>query len=103
MAATWTVITTNHADNHVTAIYWAVTDDGGDYIGEVREKFVIPPGHAATSVPYDNVTEAQCIAWVKADLGGEVSTYEKEATRRRKEQRTPRDNYVPQNRGEPWE
>jgi hypothetical protein len=61
------------ADGVITTLHYtvtAVTDDGVYSAGAYGSVGLEAP-EAETMIAYDSVTEANCIAWVKAAIGGD--------------------------------
>ena len=78
MAVTWTIINTeyqlksDHGDNLITTLHWQCTDSST--VDDVVHKGVSMgsiniPAPAGDFIPFDDVTETNCITWLKAILG----------------------------------
>ena len=52
------------------------TDADGTYSVGAYGSVGLEPAEEGTMVPYDNVTEAQCINWLQAAIGGEEKVTE---------------------------
>lgn len=64
----------NTADGFVTTAHWVCSDVDGEHRGSVYGSVDLT-GELVT--PYENLTEAQVVGWVKATLGAEqVAAYE---------------------------
>lgn len=91
----------NLADGMITTLHYtisAVTEDGV-YSTGVYGSVGLEPAEPESMVPYDNVTEAQAIAWAQAAIGGDEQVAEIHATldNQLTEKRTPTVG-----RGTPW-
>ena len=78
MAATWSIVQLDYAvsldskTNVVTNIHWDCTDkDSDDIQGQTCGFTGIPTDDLSDFIAYDDITEANAIAWVKAALGAE--------------------------------
>lgn len=63
----------------VTTVHWRVSKTDGDHTGSVYGTITLPhkDHNAPDFVPYQNLTEAQVIQWVKDEMGGnQVAAYE---------------------------
>ena len=66
------------ADGVITTLHWSVlaqTDDGVYSAGAYGSIGLEAP-EAETMIAYDSVSEADCIAWVKAAIGGDEKVAE---------------------------
>jgi len=66
------------ADGVITTLHWSVsaqTDDNAYSAGAYGSIGLEAP-EAETMIAYDSVTEANCIAWVKAAIGGDEKVTE---------------------------
>ena len=78
MAVTWTITNTDRTikgskgDNQIFILHWQCTDketvDGVNHIGRLHSSIRIPEP-SGDFISYDDVTEANCIAWCKAIMG----------------------------------
>ena len=74
MAATWTITNTeyqlksDHGNNLITTLHWECTDQDGDHHGRSYGSIGIPEP-SGDFIPYDDITEANCINWLKAIMG----------------------------------
>lgn len=69
---TWSISTTirNLSDGGITKIHWRCDGVDGDYsVGSYGATIHTPDTSAEGFIAYDNVTEANCIAWVQAQVG----------------------------------
>ena len=59
------------ADGFVCTVHWTASQVDGDYSASTYStvSFTEQPGQSL--IPYDNLTEAQVIQWVKGSLGAE--------------------------------
>ena len=59
------------ADGFVVTVHWTASQVDGDYTASTYSTvgFTEQPGQSL--IPYDNLTEAQVIQWVKDSLGAE--------------------------------
>ena len=59
------------ADGFVNTVHWTASQTDGDYSASTYStvSFTEQPGESYT--PYDQLTEAQVVEWVKASLGEE--------------------------------
>lgn len=77
---TWKVGQCNRtlATGMITTLHYTVnaTDAEGTYSVGAYGSVGLEPAEAETMVPYDNVTEAQCITWLQAAIGGEEKVTE---------------------------
>jgi len=59
----------NSADNGVTVAHWRCTAEDGDYSASSYGTIGFEPDPSAEGfVPFDQLTEADVIAWVQAEL-----------------------------------
>jgi hypothetical protein len=68
---TWTIPTVerNLSDGGITIIHWRCTGVDGDYSSSnYGTTSHTPDADAADFIAYDDVTEANCIAWAQAAL-----------------------------------
>ena len=75
MAVTWTVATLerNSSDDGVVVAHWRANDSEGEHSGSSYGTCGFTPDATADGyVAYDNLTEAEVIAWVKADLDADA-------------------------------
>ena len=71
MAVTWTIaqLERNTDGNGVVVAHWRASDVDGDHSGSSYGTCGFTPDATADGyVAYDSLTEAEVIAWVKADL-----------------------------------
>ena len=61
-------------DGVVYTAHWRVTGTDGDYSGSVYGTITLPhkDHNAPDFIPYDNLTEAQVIGWVKEEMGADT-------------------------------
>ena len=76
MAATWSIVQLEYTvsldgkTNVVTNIHWNCTDEDADgNHGRTYGSQGIPTDDLSDFIAYDDITEANAIAWVKAALG----------------------------------
>ena len=76
MAATWSIVQLDYAvsldskTNVVTNVHWDCTDaDADGNAGRTYGAQAIPTDDLSSFIAYDDITEANAIAWVKAALG----------------------------------
>ena len=76
MAATWSInqldytVSLDSKTNVVTNIHWNCTDTDADgNAGRTYGSQGIPTDNLSDFIAYDDITEANAIAWVKAALG----------------------------------
>ena len=69
---TWTInqLDRNTSDGFVTTVHYTVTKENGDFTASTYGTIGFEAGTPAT--PFESLTEAQVIAWVKDKLGEEV-------------------------------
>ena len=69
--ATWKIVNLDRqtADGFVTTAHWTVSDQDGEFAGSVYGSIGLT-GELTT--PYDQLTEAQVIGWVKDEMGAET-------------------------------
>ena len=69
--ATWKIasLDRNTADGFVTTAHWAVSDTDGEFSGSVYGSIGLE-GELVT--PFEQLTEAQVVGWVKAAMGEET-------------------------------
>ena len=75
MAGTWTISTLerNTSDDGVVVAHWRASDVDGDHSGSSYGTCGFTPDATADGyVSYDALTEADVIAWVKADLDADA-------------------------------
>ena len=75
MAVTWTIaqLERNTDGNGVVVAHWRASDVDGDHSGSSYGTCGFTPDAEADGyVAYDSLTEADVIAWVKADLDAEA-------------------------------
>ena len=77
----WTISQLDRSlpDGVVLTAHWRVSATDGDASGTVYGTISFPAKDPSdpTFVPYDNLTEAQVIQWVKDEMGGnQVAAYE---------------------------
>ncbi len=75
MAVTWTVATLerNSSDDGVVVAHWRANDSEGEHSGSSYGTCGFTPDATADGyVAYDSLTEADVIAWVKADLDADA-------------------------------
>lgn len=70
----WTITNMDRltADGFVVTVHWTASQTDGDYTAVPiysTVSFTEQPGQ--TLIPYDELTEAQVVEWVKASLGEE--------------------------------
>jgi hypothetical protein len=69
----WTITNMDRltADGFVVTVHWTASQTNGDYTASTYStvSFTEQPGQSL--IPYDQLTEAQVIEWVKASLGEE--------------------------------
>lgn len=69
----WTITNMDRltADGFVVTVHWTASQTDGDYSASTYSTvgFTEQPGQ--TLIPYDELTEAQVVEWVKASLGEE--------------------------------
>ena len=66
------------ADGVITTLHYTVTavTDDGVYSAGAYGSIGLEAPEAETMIAYDSVTEANCIAWVKAAIGGDEKVAE---------------------------
>lgn len=75
MAVTWTIaqLERNTDGNGVVVAHWRASDVDGDHSGSSYGTCGFTPDSTADGyVAYDSLTEADVIAWVKADLDADA-------------------------------
>ena len=75
MAVTWTIaqLERNTDGNGVVVAHWTAADVDGEHSGSSYGTCSFTPDATAEGyVAYDSLTEADVIAWVKADLDAEA-------------------------------
>ena len=75
MAVTWTIVQLerNTDGNGVVVAHWRASDVDGDHSGSSYGTCGFTPDATADGyVAYDSLTEADVIAWVKADLDADA-------------------------------
>ena len=75
MAVTWTISTLerNTSDDGVVVAHWRASDVDGDHSGSSYGTCGFTPDSTADGyVAYDSLTEADVLAWVKADLDADA-------------------------------
>ena len=75
MAVTWTIaqLERNTDGNGVVVAHWRATDVDGEHTGSSYGTCGFTPDATADGyVAYDSLTEADVIAWVKADLDADA-------------------------------
>ena len=77
----WTIssLDRNLPDGVVYTAHWRVRKTDGDASGSVYGTISLPAKSpsAPDFIPYDDLTEAEVVAWVKAEMGGnQVAAYE---------------------------
>ena len=71
MSATWTIaqLERNTADGGVTVAHWRATMEDGDYSASAYGTCSFTPDASADGfVPYENLTEADVLAWVHGSV-----------------------------------
>lgn len=73
MAVEWKIVNLDRTlpDGIVTTAHWTATEVDGDHTGSTYGSVGIPLDEEETIIPFDDLTEAEVIAWVKAALGEE--------------------------------
>ena len=77
MAVTWTIaqLERNTSDDGVVVAHWRASDVDGDHSGSSYGTCGFTPDSTADGyTAYADITEAQAIGWVKADMGEEAVT-----------------------------
>ena len=66
------------ADGVITTLHYTVTavTEDGVYASSAYGSIGLEAPEAETMIAYDSVTEANCIAWVKAAIGGDEKVTE---------------------------
>jgi len=75
MAVTWTIaqLERNTDGNGVVVAHWRASDADGDHSGTSYGTCGFTPDSTADGyTPYDSITEAQVIGWVKADVDADA-------------------------------
>ena len=77
---TWKIVSLERktADGGVVVAHWTCSDVDGEYSGSVYGSMSFTPdASAADFIPYADLTEADVIGWVHAEMGAEqVAAYE---------------------------
>jgi len=99
MAAVWTIKTVLvDQDDIINDVVWFVTDQEGEYVGSHGGVFKPDDNHPLRGKTYDQFSDAQIVAFVKASIGGDaVSSAERQAAISRSRQRKPIANYEVKN------
>lgn len=73
MAVEWKIVNLDRTlpDGIVTTAHWTATEVDGDHTGSSYGSVGIPLNEEEEIIPFDDLTEAEVIAWVKAALGEE--------------------------------
>ena len=74
--ATWTIATLerNTADGGVVVAHWRVTEQDGDYTASAYGTCGFTPDASAEGfVPFEQLTEADVLAWVYASVDRDVT------------------------------
>ena len=86
MAATWSInqleytVSLDGKTNVVTNIHWNCTDTDADgNSGRRYDSTGIPTDDLSSFIAYDDITEANAIAWVKAALGDDGVSKQEDA------------------------
>jgi len=90
----------NVADGLVTTVHWTASETDGDYTASAYGSIGLPAKDASdpTFIAYENITEAQAIAWVQEAMGNEqVAALEARLSRQLDAQKHPT-----QATGTPW-
>ena len=71
MTCTWKIVNTERrtSDNYVTTVHWVCADTDGDFSGSTYGSIGLS-GELVT--PFEQLTEAQVIGWVKEAMGAET-------------------------------
>ena len=58
----------------VTTVHWRVSKTDGDHTGSVYGTITLPhkDHNAPDFIPYQNLTEAQVVQWVKEEMGADT-------------------------------
>ena len=74
MAVTWTISTLErNTDDGVVVAHWRASDADGEHTGSSYGTCGFTPDSTADGyTPYADVTEAQAIGWVKADVDADA-------------------------------
>ena len=74
MAVTWTISTLErNTDDGVVVAHWRASDADGEHSGSSYGTCGFTPDSTAEGyTPYADVTEAQVIGWVKADVDADA-------------------------------
>ena len=74
MAVTWTISTLErNTDDGVVVAHWRASDADGEHVGSSYGTCGFTPDSTADGyTPYADVTEAQAIGWVKADVDADA-------------------------------
>ena len=74
MAVTWTISTLErNTDDGVVVAHWRASDSDGDHAGTSYGTAGFTPDSTADGyTPYDLITEAQVIIWVKAAVDADA-------------------------------
>lgn len=91
----------NLADGVITTLHYTITatDEDGTYSVGAYGSVGLEAPDASDMIPYDNVTEAQAIGWVKSAIGGDdkVEEIQNAMAAQLTEKRTPT-----KGTGTPW-
>lgn len=100
MAAVWGIKTLLVSDvGIINDVVWTATDTVGNKVGRGAGVFKPSDNHPLKQKQWDEFSENQLIAFVKAGIGGQaVSKAERQAAINRSEQRLPKENYEVINR-----
>ena len=74
MAVTWTISTLErNTDDGVVVAHWRASDADGEHSGSSYGTCGFTPDSTADGyTPYADITEAQAIGWVKADVDADA-------------------------------
>lgn len=104
MAATWSIasldrqVSLDGKADVVTGVHWQVSDSetsgSGDdeviYRGSCYGSVRLDTSNLSDFTPYDDLTEADCLAWAKTTMGDElVAKWEKSVADQIQESKTP--------------
>ena len=91
--ATWKIanLERNTADGGVVVAHWTCSDVDGDYSGSVYGSMGFTyDASAAGFIPYADLTEADVIGWVQAEMGAEqVAAHEANVAAQIEAQKNP--------------
>ena len=76
MTTTWTIATCEHdvATGGITVAHWRVSAVDGDYTASAYGTAGFTPDATAEGFkPYDQITEAEVLAWVYASVGKDAT------------------------------